>query len=82
MARKLQGRSPLALLRIRAGLDQATAAEKLGITQQGLSRLETGISRPSNRTLSKLIKLYGGDANVVFTAIQKTVVGSRRRRAA
>lgn len=74
MARKLLGRSPLARLRVQAGLSQAAAAAKLGITQQALSRLEIGLNRPNSSTFSKLLRVYRVDANRLLATVDRTAL--------
>lgn len=45
-------------LRMRAGFSQKALAEKLFISQQSVGKWESGISKPSPETLSKLASLF------------------------
>lgn len=45
--------------RLKAGLSQHALAEKLGIKQPMVSRIETGSEQPSLQTLSRLVRACG-----------------------
>ena len=48
----------LRALRVNAGLDQKTAAERLGITPETLGKWEMGKSYPNVLQINKIEKLY------------------------
>ena len=48
----------LKALRINKGMDQKTAAERLGITPETLGRWEQGKSFPNVRQITRIEKLY------------------------
>lgn len=48
----------LKALRVNAGLDQRSAAEKLGITPETLGKWEAGKSFPTVPQITKIEKLY------------------------
>ena len=50
--------SPIAELRVRAGLLRAAAAAKLGISDTGLGNVERGV-RASDALLERMAELYG-----------------------
>lgn len=45
--------------RLKAGLSQAAAADKLGISAASVSQWETGKTLPDSRKLPKIAELYG-----------------------
>lgn len=49
------------LARIRAGLDQYELADRAGLTQATISRLEQGKGTPHGKTLGKLAAALGVD---------------------
>lgn len=49
-------------LRLAAGLNQKDLAEAGGLTQQSISRLETGRGQPSWRTVCRLVAALGVDS--------------------
>ena len=60
MPRPITGETPLARLRIAAGLSQRELAERLGtISEPGIHRWETGRTRPSVDILPMLAKILG-----------------------
>ncbi|HXU06541.1 MAG TPA: helix-turn-helix transcriptional regulator [Polyangia bacterium] len=79
-ARDAKRISQLAGLRLRTGLSQSSAAAALGVTQQALSRLETGFCMPSASTIFKMHKLYRSSWAELMNAIRKT--GGGRKAAA
>jgi transcriptional regulator with XRE-family HTH domain len=46
-------------LRLRLGLSQKDIAERTGLTQQAVSKFETGLSLPRWPTLEKYAAVYG-----------------------
>ena len=50
--------------RKRAGISQAELARRAGTTQSVISRLERGVTAPSMRTLSELVRACGFDLQV------------------
>ena len=52
-------RSPFARLRLRAGLSQQQLADKVGMTQANISRIETGRQEPSIGTAALLSRALG-----------------------
>jgi transcriptional regulator with XRE-family HTH domain len=64
-------------VRNRAGLTQAELARKMGTTQPVVARLESGRSRPSMRTLERLVDATGSRFLISFAP--RTVKRSLRR---
>jgi ribosome-binding protein aMBF1 (putative translation factor) len=52
--------------RAHAGLTQEELAERMGISQSAIARLESGRSRPSTTTLAKLAAATGTKLRVSF----------------
>ena len=52
--------------RRRAGLTQAEMAEKLGISEKYVSRIETGIGGISKETLAKYMNILGVSPNTMY----------------
>lgn len=73
----LEGSGPLARLRVLAGLTQAAAAAKLGISPQHLQRLEAGHHDPRAALITSMAKAYRVTIEVVMRAVE-----SARRAAA
>lgn len=57
--------------RARAGLTQAELAERMGTSQSAIARLESGRSRPSTSTLTKLAAATGTKLRVSFVPDDK-----------
>lgn len=55
----------LLLMRTRASLSQAQAAESLGIRRQTMTAWEAGDSEPPALDLQRMADLYGVDINVL-----------------
>lgn len=60
----------LKILRIRARLSQAEAAEAIGVNQAALSRWEIGKTKPTEENVKKLSELYGVCPDVVRKAVE------------
>ncbi len=58
--------SPLYLFRHLRRWTQAELAERAGLTQETISRLERGLERPRTSTRARLAEALGFDAEVVF----------------
>lgn len=54
-----QGTRRVRALRVAAGLTQAQVAERSGVTQESISRLERGIQRPQKCTLQRVADALG-----------------------
>jgi transcriptional regulator with XRE-family HTH domain len=73
MPRPITGESPLARLRIAAGLSQRELAERLGkISEPGIHRWETGRTRPSVDILPVLAETLGVSIESIVHAIIQT----------
>jgi transcriptional regulator with XRE-family HTH domain len=73
MPRPITGESPLARLRIAAGLSQRELAERLGvISEPGIHRWETGRTRPSVDILPRLASTLGVSIEALVHAIVAT----------
>lgn len=59
----------LKILRIRARLSQAEAAEAIGVNQAALSRWEIGKTKPTEENVKKLAEVYGVCPDVVRKAV-------------
>lgn len=71
--------APLASLRLKAGLSQADLAQRAGIRQPHLSRLENGHhATASADTLTRLAQALGVSLDEVNDALQRTVTRSPR----
>jgi transcriptional regulator with XRE-family HTH domain len=76
--RPITGESPLARLRVDAGLSQRLLAERLEtVTEPGIHRWETGRTRPSVDILPRLATTLG----VSIEALVHAIVETPRRRA-
>lgn len=53
-------------LRKKQGLNQLELAEKCGITQAALSRIENGIKKPGSTTLDKLCKELKTSKSLIY----------------
>ena len=56
--------SALIRARTRARLSQAEVAERMGTTESAVSRLESGRSKPSTRTLERYAKATGHSLHI------------------
>ena len=56
----------LKALRVNANLNQAIAAERLGITRRTLQNWECGITSPTVYQLNDLCKIYGCTLSDIF----------------
>lgn len=56
----------LRMLRLAANMTQEEAAEKVGLTRQGLSSYETGRTQPDVDMLKRLAEVYGADLESVL----------------
>ena len=63
----------LKILRIRARLSQAEAAEAIGVNQAVLSRWEIGKTKPTEENVKKLSELYGVCPDVVRKAVDNGI---------
>lgn len=73
----------LRVLRIRAGLDQAQLANRLGVTQPTISRWERGSSRPETRQLTAwLTACRGALPSERLRAVRELLRGPGRESAA
>lgn len=66
------GFRPLSTLRLAAGLSQAELADKMGMKQPNIARLEKKPGDPSLSTLQKLATVLGVDIGEVVAAIEAT----------
>jgi DNA-binding XRE family transcriptional regulator len=77
VARPITGESPLARLRVAAGMSQQQLADRLGtISEPGIHRWETGRTRPNIDTLPRLASTLG----VSIEALVHAIVETPRRR--
>lgn len=65
--------SPLAALRVRAGLTRAAAADRLDISTARVSNVEHGV-RASEELIAEMAEAYG----VSLYAVRRAYVASRR----
>lgn len=67
----LEGRGMDSLydMRIRAGLTQAEAADRMGVTQGRISEWEAGRYVPSTRSCVRLASVLGVDAGTIIAAV-------------
>jgi len=73
MARPITGESPLARLRVDAGMSQIQLAQRLGtVSEPGIHRWETGRTRPSVDILPRLAATLGVSLEALVQAIVKT----------
>ena len=73
MPRPITGESPLARLRVAAGMSQQQLANRLGtISEPGIHRWETGRTRPSIDILPDLAKVLGVSIEQLVQAIVET----------
>jgi transcriptional regulator with XRE-family HTH domain len=71
--RPITGESPLARLRVAAGLSQQQLADRLGtISEPGIHRWETGRTRPSIDILPRLASTLGVSIESLVQAIVET----------
>jgi ribosome-binding protein aMBF1 (putative translation factor) len=54
--------------RLRAGLSQADLAKRMGTSQSTITRLESGTTLPSTKTLLRVAKATGSKVKVKITA--------------
>lgn len=71
----------LKTLREAAGLTQAEAAARVGLTRQAISSYESGRTRPDVDMLMKLAEVYGVDLDAVLYGQSKEQARLRRVRA-
>jgi transcriptional regulator with XRE-family HTH domain len=64
----------LAKLRVRAKLNRAAAAEKLGIAEKSLGNIERGVARASDELLARMAEAY----DVSAIAVRRAYVATRR----
>ena len=73
MPRPITGESPLARLRVEAGMSQTQLADRLGtISEPGVHRWETGRTRPSVDILPRLAATLGVSIESLVHAIMET----------
>jgi transcriptional regulator with XRE-family HTH domain len=73
MPRPITGQSPLAQLRVAAGLSQRQLSKRLeGMSEPGIHRWETGRTRPSVDVLPKLAEVLGVSIESLVQAIVET----------
>lgn len=70
--------TPLAALRLRAGLSQQQVAERMGVSQPQVARCEQGKHDPGTETIARLADALGASVGEVFESARK---GLRRRGA-
>lgn len=68
----------LARLRKRASLTQAQVAERLGMTNETVSRLERGVQWTDFNTLNNLANLYGVELSGLMAVYPDDAEGTRR----
>jgi transcriptional regulator with XRE-family HTH domain len=61
----------LKILRIRAGMSQAAAAEKLGVSQAAVCSWEKGDYKPSPAQRDKLAEAYGVSLAEIVKALEE-----------
>ncbi|MBA3829513.1 MAG: helix-turn-helix transcriptional regulator [Taibaiella sp.] len=68
-------------IRRQLGVTQHELAEKCHLSQTSLSQIETGIKRPTQKTLKKICTVLGIPESLVYIlAIQDTDVPTSKRR--
>ena len=73
MPRPITGETPLARLRVGAGMSQQQLADRLGtISEPGIHRWETGRTRPSVDILPHLASVLGVSIEALVQAIVET----------
>jgi transcriptional regulator with XRE-family HTH domain len=73
MPRPITGETPLARLRVAAGMSQVQLAQRLGmISEPGIHRWETGRTRPSVDILPRLASVLGVSLEALVHAIVET----------
>jgi transcriptional regulator with XRE-family HTH domain len=71
--RPITGETPLARLRVDAGMSQIQLAERLGtVSEPGIHRWETGRTRPSVDILPRLASVLGVSLEALVHAIVET----------
>lgn len=63
----------LKILRIKARMNQAEAAEKVGVTQAALCDWENGKYKPKPASVAKLAELYGVSEARILKAVDEAV---------
>ena len=58
--------SNIRLARINAGMTQAAAAERLGLTAQAVSNFERGINNIENSMLVRMCEIYGTSMSAIL----------------
>lgn len=74
LAERLEDVAPatLASLRMRSGLSQASLAEKIGNSQPGYSKIESGNNDILHSTFEKLVEILGVSRDELAAAIKNT----------
>jgi transcriptional regulator with XRE-family HTH domain len=73
MPRPITGKTPLARLRVVAGMSQQQLADRLGVVSEpGIHRWETGRTRPSVDVLPRLATTLGVSIESLVHAIVET----------
>jgi DNA-binding XRE family transcriptional regulator len=62
--------SPLAALRLRAGLSQQQVAERMGVSQPQVARCEQSKHDPGTETIARLAQALGVSVSEVFDAVR------------
>jgi transcriptional regulator with XRE-family HTH domain len=58
--------------RIKSGLSQEALAKKMGTSQSTIARLESGMTMPSLRTLSRFAEATNCEMQIQFRALSKS----------
>jgi DNA-binding XRE family transcriptional regulator len=77
-SRSLNG---LRLHRLAARLDQASLAQRVGVTRQLISKLETGKISPRLDVARRLAEILDADLEALFPSEQPVRVAARRHQA-
>lgn len=67
----------LAVLRLRAGLSQRALADKMGVKQPHVARLEKEPTKMNYETMDRMARALGVDVTTVAAAIQRSQAESR-----
>jgi ribosome-binding protein aMBF1 (putative translation factor) len=60
----------LSALRARAGLSQKQLADRMGIKQPYIARIEGGVTDPSTDSIARLAEALGVDEGTAFAAVR------------